>query len=119
MRKSLETKPRGKMSNGEINQMRKEGFVPVSLSTRGEETQHYSVSRQGLADILRSQGASAIIELNGTSNKGAVLSISRDIQYESLSRKLMHVGFQRVSAKDAITADVRENHVREPDEVQQ
>src|ERR1044071_8016682 len=107
MRKTLEIQPRNAMTKGQLKQLRRDGLVPASISMRGKETKHCAVPSQKLADILRNQGNSAIIELEGTGEKGTVLAISRDIQYDGVSRKLLHVGFQRLSAKDAITADIR------------
>jgi len=105
------------MSGGALRQLRLEGFIPASISTRGEATQQCSVSRQKLTDILSRYGDSALIELQGTEEGGSVLVISRDIQRHAVSGKLLHVGFQRLSARDPITADVRLTLVGQPQDV--
>jgi large subunit ribosomal protein L25 len=118
MRTILESTVRHRMSGGALQQMRREGFIPASVSARGAATQHCSVSRQKLAEILSRYGASALIELQGTDEGGSVLVISRDIQRDAVSGKLLHVGFQRLSARDPITADVRLTLVGQPRDVQ-
>ena len=117
MRKTLDTQPRPETTKGKLRQLRRDGLIPASISMRGKETKHCVVPSQKLAEILRNQGASAIIELKGTGEKGTVLAISRDIQYDAVSRKLLHVGFQRLSATEAITADIRLTLHGTPEEV--
>ena len=55
------------LSGGALNQLRKDGFIPVSVSARSEDTQHGSVSRKQLEVILGQYGASALIEPNAPS----------------------------------------------------
>jgi large subunit ribosomal protein L25 len=105
------------MTGGELNQLRRDGFIPATISTRGEATQQCTVNRQQLASILRQHGASALIEVSGTAEGGNVLVISRDIQRDAISGKLLHVGFQRLSTREPITAEVRLNLTGEPEEV--
>ena len=117
MRASLASTVRHRMSGGALQQLRREGFIPASISARGEATQHCSVPRQKLTEILSRYGASALIELQGTEEGGSVLVISRDIQRDAVSGKLLHVGFQRVSARDPITAEVRLTLLGQPQDV--
>jgi large subunit ribosomal protein L25 len=117
MRMTLEAKSRGRLSGAEIAELRRQGFIPASISIRGEETRHCSISRDKLAAILREQGQSAIIELQSADGASNALVISRDLQRDHLGDKLIHVGFQGVSAKIAITADVRVLLVGRPEEV--
>ena len=77
MRTVLETKPRSRLSGGELKQLRRDGFVPVSISTRGDVTQQCTVSRQELANVLSRYGASALIELRATGSDSTILVIAR------------------------------------------
>src|SRR5579872_421840 len=117
MRTILDSTARHRMSGGALRQMRQDGFIPASVSARGAATQHCSISRQQLTDILHRYGDSALIELQGTAEEGSVLVISRDIQRDAVSGKLLHVGFQRLSARDPITAEVRLVLVGQPQDV--
>jgi large subunit ribosomal protein L25 len=105
------------MTGGEIKNMRLGGFIPATISTRGGETQSCVVNHDQLTEILSAHGNSAIIEIKGTAEGGSVLVIPRDIQKNAVTRKIIHVGFQRVSASDPITAEVRVVLTGEPNDV--
>ncbi len=117
MRTVLESKVRERMTGGELKNMRRDGFIPATISTRGGATQSCVVNRDQLMNILHAHGDSAIIEVQGTAEGGSVLVIPRDIQKNAVSRKVIHVGFQRVSAADPITAEVRVILTGEPYDV--
>jgi large subunit ribosomal protein L25 len=117
MRTTLQTKARSKMSGSELKQLIKDGFIPASVSTRGEDTLHCSVSQQKLMDVLAKYGASALIELQGDGDAKGRLVIARDIQRNGVSRRITHVGFQGLSSTATITADVRLTLVGEPNDV--
>jgi large subunit ribosomal protein L25 len=68
-------------------------------------------------DIIAKYGASALIELQGSGDAKSILVIARDIQRNGVSRRIMHVGFQGLSSKVAITADVRLTLVGIPNDV--
>lgn len=117
MRMTLQTRTRGRLTGSEMSGLRREGFIPASISTRGEATRHCSVSQEKLAAILQSHGQSAIIELQSEDGASDGLVISRDLQRDHLGNKIIHVGFQGVSAKIAITAEVRVSLAGRPEEV--
>jgi large subunit ribosomal protein L25 len=95
------------MTGGELNKLRRDGFIPASISSRGHETQQCTVSRQKLETILRAYGSSALIELQAQGASRNVLAIARARQTDPISGKLIHVGFQALSAREAVTVDVR------------
>ena len=100
MRTVLDASVRPRLSGGALNQLRKDGFIPVSVSARAEDTQHGSVSRKQLEVILGQYGASALIEIKWPDAAKKVLVIARDIQRDPITHKLIHVGFQRLLARD-------------------
>src|SRR5437016_330028 len=114
MRTVLDASVRPRLSGGALNQLRKDGFIPVSVSARAEDTQHGSVSRKQLEVILGQYGASALIEIKWPETAKKVLVIARDIQRDPITHKLIHVGFQRLLARDPITAAVRVTLVGQP-----
>ena len=107
MSTKLQSIPRSSMTGGELTKLRKDGYIPASISTRGATTMHCSVNRDQLLEILQTHGRSAIIEIDGTEQSGSVLVISRDVQNDPIGRKMIHVGFQRVTGLEPITAEVR------------
>src|SRR5689334_11580896 len=94
MRTVLEYSARTQMSGGALSQLRRDGFIPASISKRGEDTQQCTVSRQKLEGILHGHGGSALIELQLPGESRSMLVIARDTQKDPISGKLIHVGFQ-------------------------
>lgn len=105
MRITLNAEPRGAATKGELNKMRKDGLLPVTVSGKGVESRNYLVSWKELTELLRFHGNSAIINLNDNSETSLVLA--RDIQRDPVSGKIIHVGFQKISARELIHAEVR------------
>lgn len=117
MRTTLASHKRAGMTGADLKRLRREGYIPATISTRGGTTQHCSVSLQKLTHILANHGASALIEIEGSDEAGGVLVISRDIQRNGVTGQIIHVGFQRLSSLEPITADVRLTLVGLPDDV--
>ncbi len=105
MRITLKAESRGPATKGGLKQMRKGGLLPATVSGKGVESGNYSVSWKELTDIFRSHGSSAIINLQD--NEESSLVLARDIQREPISGKIIHVGFQKISARELIHAEVR------------
>jgi|YelNatPaOPRAMG01_1025707.scaffolds.fasta_scaffold05384_9 large subunit ribosomal protein L25 len=105
MRITLKAESRGPATKGELKRMRKGGLLPVTVSGKGVESRNYSVSWKELTDIFRSHGSSVIIDLKNNGESSLVLA--RDIQREPISGKIIHVGFQKISARELIHAEVR------------
>jgi large subunit ribosomal protein L25 len=104
MRISLEAKPRESVTKGQVRKMRREGWLPVTVSTKGEPTKEYTIAAHDFTEILRKHGPTALIELKW--EKESSLIIAKDIQRDPVQHKVIHIGFQQISAKDPVTADV-------------
>src|SRR5207247_3775741 len=70
-----------------------------------------------LGDILARAGKAAMIDLHVEGEKQSVMVVPRTIDRDPVSYKLLQVGFQAISAKDPITADVRLELVGKPEAV--
>src|SRR5437879_869541 len=103
MRARLDAQPRPPLSRGGIKQLRREGKTPVSISSRGQETRHFSVPAQALGEILAKGGKSAMIDLQIEGAKKPVMVVARSVARDAVSRVLLQVGFQEISGKDPIT----------------
>src|SRR5437016_8234215 len=115
MRARLDAQPRPPLSSGDIRRMRREGKTPISVSSRGEETRHFSVPAQTLNDILVKAGKSAMIDLQLEGKKKPVMVVARSVERDPVSRQLLQVGFQEISGREPITADVRLELVGKPE----
>lgn len=115
MRMSLVARPRTPLTKGQINELRRNGSTPISVSGIGENTNQFVVSTKEMHEIFRFHGTSALIDLDAGDVSGLI--IARDIQRHPVSGKILHVGFQHISGKMAIIAPVTLRLIGEPEGV--
>jgi large subunit ribosomal protein L25 len=96
---------RDKSSKGAMNKLRKEGFVPSSMSQKGGESISFSVKKEELSKALNAHGLSGIYTLQAD-KKTAYTAMIHEIQHAPVSREWLHVTFQAVSLTEEATADV-------------
>jgi large subunit ribosomal protein L25 len=106
---------RAKGSKGAMNRLRKEGFLPGSLSRKGDEAVSFSVRKDEFGKALRAHGMSGIYTLQ-LDKKTAYSAMVREIQYVPGSADYLHVTFQLVSLTEETTADIHV-HVKGRDEL--
>jgi large subunit ribosomal protein L25 len=96
---------RDKGSKGAMNKLRKEGFVPGSISRKSNESISFSVKKDEISKVLSANGMSSIYTLQAD-KKTAYTAMVREIQYAPVSREWLHVTFQLVSLTEETTADI-------------
>lgn len=106
---------RAKGSKGAMNRLRKDGFLPGSLSRRGAEAVSFSVRRDEFRKALHENGMSGIYILQ-MDKKTAYPAMVREIQYVPGSEDFLHVTFQLVSLSEETTADIHV-HIKGRDEL--
>jgi len=96
---------RDKGSKGAMNKLRKEGFLPGSISQRGREAISFSVRKDDFSKALNEHGMASIYTLQAD-KKTAYTAMVREIQHAPVSREWLHVTFQLVSLTEETTADI-------------
>src|SRR5579871_2847611 len=94
---------RAKTGTTGANALRRAGKIPVVLYGHGTAPEHGAVDAHAFEDLLHHGGRNAIITLSGGAKRGET-ALVRAVQYHPVSRKVLHVDFQRVSARETITA---------------
>lgn len=92
----LKIEKREALTKGQMRALREEGYVPASMSQRGEEALSFSIKRDELKKALQQGGMSAVYKLR-MGNKKALTAMVREIQSAPLTREWLHVTFQHVS----------------------
>ena len=92
-------------SKGAMNQLRKSGFLPGSISRKGSDAITFSVRKDELRKALSANGTSAVYTLE-VDKKTSYPVMVREIQYAPLTRDWLHVTFQLVSLTEETTAEV-------------
>lgn len=101
----LSIKKREPGTKGAMNQLRKSGFLPGSISQKGSDAIGFSVRKDELRKALNVNGTSAVYMLE-VDKKTSYPVMVREIQYAPLTRDWLHVTFQLVSLTEETTADV-------------
>lgn len=91
-------------TKGAVNQLRKEGSVPGILYSKGTEPINISISELLLKPIVYTSEVH-LVNLKIDENEG-VRSILKDVQFDPLTDKIIHVDFQAITVGKSIQLQV-------------
>ncbi|MFY9779989.1 MAG: 50S ribosomal protein L25 [Candidatus Baltobacteraceae bacterium] len=99
---TLAAELRAKVGTTSSNALRREGKVPGVLFGHGDEPTAIALNARTLAEQLHAGGRNRLltIVLDGKRDTALV----RDVQRDPISRRILHVDFQRVGATEEISA---------------
>ena len=103
-------------SKGDVKQLRRSGFVPVSIQHKGMPTQHYQLEAKALDDFIRRHGEASFIDLMTVPDNKHQRAIVCGIQRDPISQKLLQVTFQQVRQDDRVKTHVPLVFLGEPEE---
>jgi len=97
---------RESIGKGGARKARAAGQIPAVLYGHGETPQPIAVEFREFELALRGhKGSNAIVNLNVTGG-GEVTALVRDVQYDPLSRAIIHLDFQHISLTEQIEVEV-------------
>ena len=96
---------REKGSKGAMHQLRRDGFLPGSISQKGKDSVSFSVDKAAFRKALSANGMTSIYTLQAD-KKNTFTAMVREIQYVPGSQDFLHVTFQAVSLTEETTADI-------------
>ena len=98
---------------GWARKARAAGQIPAVLYGHGEDPRPIAVDFREFELALRGhKGSNAIVNLNVSG--GEVTALVRDVQYDPLSRVIIHLDFQHISLTEQIEVEVAVNFVGMP-----
>lgn len=100
----LKIEKREKPNSRTSKKLRKEGYLPGSISCSGKDSVSVSVKVDDLRKGLSSYGRNALFKL--TMNDRAVTGMVKEIQLSPVKGEMLHVDFQEVSLNEEIRADL-------------
>jgi len=83
--------------------LRKDGKIPGVLYGHGSEAQSIALARRGLDEILHRGARTSLITLT-MDGKRVDTALLREVQVDPVSRRIVHVDLQRVSADETVQA---------------
>src|SRR5438105_2471473 len=104
-------------TKGAVKQLRREGYVPVSIQHKGMATAHYQLEAKALDEFIRKHGAASFIDLMTVPDNKHQRAIVCGIQRDPLSQKLLQVTFQQVRHDDRVKTYVPLYFQGEPEAV--
>lgn len=101
----LEVRLREDLSKSHLKELRRHGQIPGALHGKGKSAIPLEIGLLALADALKTDaGLHAIIDLDvhGAKRGEDGTAVIKNIQKDPLTRKVLHVDFQRVSLSDVV-----------------
>jgi large subunit ribosomal protein L25 len=93
---------REKLGTTGSNALRRSGKIPAIVYGHGTVADNIAFDAHAFQELLHHSGRNAIITLTGGSKKQTAMV--RELQTDPISRRIVHVDLQRVSANEAIVA---------------
>lgn len=110
----ITVKRRGGTGKGVARRLRREGVVPAILYG-GAAPQPITVNPRDVLRIIHGRaGTTQLLSLKFDGGGGARMAIIRDMQFDPVTEKLVHVDLQEVRADRAITVRVAVHPVGDP-----
>ncbi len=100
----LQAEPR-EIIGKHVKTLRRAGLVPAEIYGKGLENISIQVPEKALRRTLREAGATTLIDIK-LGKKKAVSTLARNIQYEPISRQILHVDFYAVNMAETVTVSV-------------
>jgi large subunit ribosomal protein L25 len=101
---ALRAEPRQTGLKGELRRLRREGKIPGVLYGKQEEPRAIQIAARELEHALHQHGLSALLDL--TVNGERATAVIKEVQHDPITGRLSHLGLQRVSLEDTISAHV-------------
>lgn len=101
---SLEAWPRPTSRTSGASQVRREGFIPAIVLGRHQPAVTLKIKNGDLIRVLKASGPNALIDLSLEGQNTLVMI--REFTRHPVSRRILHVDFQRVDASEPVEVAV-------------
>ena len=101
----LSIEAREKLGTTGAAALRRHGKIPAVVYGHGAAPQHVAVDARAFDDILHHGGRNSIVTLTDGGKKGET-ALVRELQYDPVTRRVIHADLLRVSADEAVTVEL-------------
>ncbi len=109
---SMNAKKRDELSKGQLNQLRRDGFIPCVLY--GHKVKPTSLVVE-LKEFISALKQSNIINITLDKKNDATKVLIKEIQYDYLSTSIIHADFQQIKAGEKISVEIPIELTGEPE----
>jgi len=106
MPQQLKAGPIQTRTKGDVKRLRRQGFIPISIQHRGQETLHLQEEAHPLEEFIHRHGEASLLELVVEPDNRRHTVLVHDVQRDPISRRLLHVTFQEVVRGEPIKVHV-------------
>lgn len=101
---SIAIEERPPLSKGGRKQLRRDGYLPASISSKGEDSISITIKRDTLLRAIEKFGRMSVFNLK--LGKKTYNCMVKEIQHAPLTQECLHVTFQHIDLTEETTADV-------------
>lgn len=101
----LNIERRNNANSRSSKQLRKNGYVPASVSCKGKSSISVAVKADELRKGMNTYGRNALFKLS-LDNEDSITGMVKNIQYAPVKGEMLHVDLQQVSLSEEIRADL-------------
>lgn len=105
----LTAQTRQDVGKSKIKDLRQQGFIPVVLYHKGEQTRHLQVTHHDLIQLVhqhRIEGVVINLKVQGGKAEETVPCVIKEIQYHPVHDNILHVDFKQISLTEAIKVNI-------------
>ncbi|SCX81021.1 50S ribosomal protein L25 [Alkaliphilus peptidifermentans] len=101
---TLTSELRNKSGKNDSHHVREEGYIPSVIYSKGMNTLPVKINRREVETLIRNNGENSLVILNiGGVNYTTII---KEVQTDPLTRKIIHMDFQKVSEDQRINVKI-------------
>ncbi|MCK4993489.1 MAG: 50S ribosomal protein L25 [Candidatus Omnitrophica bacterium] len=102
----LNVKTRLETGTFAARKLRAQGIAPAVIYSKNETPVHVSVDQREFIKFLHKHGETAIISLKTEGEKKDAAVIIKEVQYDTIKSRIIHIDFQRIKLDEKIRVHV-------------
>jgi len=106
-------------TRAQLSALREDGKVPGVICTTEGKAEHVVLDSKQLQKAVSKAGVGGVMQLKTDSKSESCLVILKEIQWEPISKQVLHVSFSEISGKGRIHANVPVVLVGEPQPIKE
>ncbi len=104
-------------TKGQVKDLRRKGFIPISIQHKGEDTLHLETETRYINEFIARHGEGALMDIEVENTPGKLRALVHGVQRHPVTQVVMQATFQKISAGDEVKTHVPIHIVGEPESV--
>ncbi len=104
-------------TKGQVKELRRQGYIPISIQHRGEETLHLETETRYINEFIARHGEGALMDIEVENTPGKLRALVNGVQRHPVTHVVIQATFQKISAGDEVKTHVPIMITGEPESV--